>query len=61
MKQAILNFLQQGDLSHAELVKKLETSLKDTFFDNISWYAEALILDMQAHDIIEKKEKYHLK
>lgn len=61
MKLAILNFLQQGDLSHAELVEKLETSLKDIFFDNISWYAENLVLDLQAREIIEKTDKYHLK
>lgn len=61
MKQAIVKFLQQEDLSHADLIKKLETSLKDIFFDNISWYAETLVLDLQARGIIEKKEKYHLK
>ena len=60
MKQAIINFLQNKDLSHTELIANLETSLKDIFFDNISWYAEILILDLEARGMITKDSKYHL-
>ena len=60
MKQAIISLLQQGDLSLSEMISTLEISLKDTFFDNISWFAEIVILDLEARGIISKLDKYHL-
>ena len=60
MKKAIISLLQQGDLSLSEIISTLEISLKDTFFDNISWFAEIVILDLEARGIISKLDKYHL-
>ena len=60
MKNAIISLLRQGDLSLPEIISTLETSLKDSFFDNISWYAEVVILDLEARGIISKLDKYHL-
>ena len=61
MSQSIRSLLKTKDLTHSEIVSTLETDLKDKFFDNISWYAETVILDLEARGIVEKREKYHLK
>ena len=61
MRQTIINTLQEKDVTHSELLKILETNLQDKFFDNISWYAETVILDLEARELIEKTDKYHLK
>ncbi len=60
MKQAILNALQKKDYSYSELVSILESSLKDKFFDNISWYVETVLLDLEARGIVKKSTKYHI-
>lgn len=60
MKQAITSLLKNSDYTLPELITNLEQSLKDTFFDNISWYSEVVLLDLEARNIVEKKNKYHL-
>ena len=62
MKIAIIQLLHDSDLSHSELITRLNSELKDIFFDNITWFAETLILDLEAREIIEKKNTtFHLK
>ena len=62
MKNAIMQLLHASDLTQTELLTKLNILLKDIFFDNITWYAETLILDLEAREIIEKnKLQFHLK
>jgi hypothetical protein len=65
MKQAIPEALRNKELTHTELFKQLNKSLKGKFSDNISWYAETVKLDLEARKKIEqassKPQKYRLK
>ena len=61
MKQTITSLLKTSDYSLHDLVTNLEKNLENKFFDNISWYAEVVLLDLEARGIVEKNEKYHLK
>ena len=64
-KKAILLALQNKELTHAELMNRLNKSLKNSFSGNISWYGETVKLDLEARRIIErtasKPPKYRLK
>ncbi len=64
-KKAILSALRDKELTHTELFKHLNKSLKGKFSGNISWYAETVKLDLEAGKIIErtssKPQKYRLK
>ena len=65
LKEAILSALQNKELSHTELFKQLNKSLKSKLSGNISWYAETVKLDLEARKMIErtssKPQKYRLK
>jgi hypothetical protein len=65
LKKAILSALRKNDLTHTELFRRLNKSLKGKFSGNISWYAETVKLDLEAKKIIErtssKPQKYRLK
>ena len=65
MKQAILNLLKDKELTHTELMNRLNKNLIGKFADNISWYAETVKLDLEARKIIKrtssKPQKYYLK
>ena len=65
LKKAILSALRNKELTHTELMNQLNKSLKGKFSGNISWYAEAVKLDLEARKIIErtssKPQKYRLK
>ncbi len=65
MKKAILKTLRKEDLTHTELMKRINKDLKETFEQNISWYAETVKLDLEARKIIErtssKPQKYRVK
>jgi hypothetical protein len=54
MKQAILNLLKDKELTHTELMNRLNKNLKGKFPDNISWYAETVKLDLEARKIIKR-------
>ena len=65
LKKAILSALRKNDLTHTELFRRLNKSLKGKFSGNISWYGETVKLDMEGKKIIErtasKPQKYRLK
>jgi hypothetical protein len=65
LKQAILSALRKKELTHTELLNRLNKSLKGKFSGNISWYAETVKLDLEARKTIErtssKPQKYRLK
>jgi len=65
LKNGILSALRKNDLTHTELFRHLNNSLKGKFSGNISWYGETVKLDLEARKIIErtasKPQKYRLK
>ncbi|HEU0275164.1 MAG TPA: hypothetical protein VFQ83_11610 [Candidatus Udaeobacter sp.] len=65
LKKAILTALKKRELTHTELFKELNKSLRDRFSGNISWYGETVKLDLEARKMIErtssKPQKYRLK
>jgi hypothetical protein len=65
LKKAILSALLNKELTHTELFKQLNKSLKSKFSGNVSWYGETVKLDLEARKIIErtssKPQKYRRK
>jgi hypothetical protein len=65
LKKAILSALRRRELTHTELFKRLNKSLRDKFSGNISWYGETVKLDLEGRKIIErtsaKPQKYRFK
>ena len=65
LKAAILSALSKKELTHPELMDKINKSLKDKFTGNISWYAETVKLDLEARKIIgrtsSKPQRYCVK
>ena len=65
LKKAIVLALRGKQLTHTELFKQLNKTLKGKFSGNISWYGETVKLDLEARKIIErtssKPQKYRLK
>jgi len=65
LKKAILSALRKNDLTHTDLFRCLNKSLKGKLSGNISWYGETVKLDLEAKKIIErtasKPQKYRLK
>jgi hypothetical protein len=65
LKKAILAALRNKELTHTELFKQLNKSLRSRFSGNISWYGETVKLDLEAKKIIERTsstpQKYRLK
>lgn len=65
LKKAIVSALRKDELTHTELLDRLNKSLKGKFPGNISWYGETVKLDLEAKKIIErtasKPERYRLK
>jgi len=65
LKQAILLALRGKELTHTELLNKVNQSLKGKFSGNVNWYAETVKLDLEARNIVErtssKPQKYRLK
>jgi uncharacterized protein DUF6958 len=65
VKQAILSALKRKELTHTELFRELNKTLKGKFPGNISWYGETVKLDLEARKLIErtdaKPQKYRLK
>jgi len=63
-KEAIINSLQNKELTHDELMNYLNNKLKDNFSKNIGWYGETVKLDLEARKIIgrtsTKPQKYKL-
>jgi hypothetical protein len=65
LKKAILSALRGKELTHTELFRRLNRSLKGRFSGNISWYAETVKLDLEARKVIARTSsrppKYRLK
>ena len=65
LRKAILSALRNKELTHTELFKQLDKSLKGKFSGNVGWYGETVKLDLEARKIIErtssKPQKYRLK
>jgi hypothetical protein len=54
LEKAILSTLRNKELTHTELLDRVNTSLKGKFSGNISWYAETVKLDLEARKTIER-------
>jgi len=64
-RKTILTTLRGKELTHTELMDKVNKSLKGKFSGNVHWYAETVKLDLEARKIIErtfsKPQKYRLR
>ena len=54
MKATILRLLKSKGLTHGELTKAVNSSLKGKFDGSISWYMESTKLDLEARKVIER-------
>jgi hypothetical protein len=54
LKKAILSTLRNKELTHDDLFKRLNKTLKGKFAGSISWYAETVKLDLEARKTIER-------
>jgi hypothetical protein len=54
LKKTILSTLRGNELSHTELFKQINKTLKGKFSGSISWYAETVKLDLEARKTIER-------
>lgn len=54
IREAILAALRTGDLTHKELLDRLNEDLTGRFAGNISWYGETVKLDLEARHVIER-------
>jgi hypothetical protein len=65
LKKTILSTLRGKELTHTELFKQINKTLKGKFSGSISWYAETVKLDLEARKIVQrtssKPQKYRLK
>jgi Family of unknown function (DUF6958) len=65
LKGAILSALKGKELTHPELLDRLNKNLKNKFSGNVSWYGETVKLDLEARKLIErtasKPQKYRIK
>ncbi len=65
LKEAILSALYNCELTHTELFNRLTKRLAARFDGNVSWYGEAVKLDLEARKMIErtssKPQRYRLK
>jgi hypothetical protein len=52
--KAIRSALRGGELTHPELMSRVEEALGGRFDGNISWYAETVKLDLEARDALER-------
>jgi hypothetical protein len=64
-QKAIVSALRDKELTHTELLSRLNKDLRGKFSGNISWYGETMKLDLEARKIIErtssKPQKYRLR
>ncbi|MDQ2823866.1 MAG: hypothetical protein M3R29_00240 [Verrucomicrobiota bacterium] len=54
LKKTILSTLRGKELTHTELFKQINKTLKGRFSGSISWYAETVKLDLEARKTIER-------
>ena len=64
IRDHILSILNEGELTHTELMERLYNNVKDVFEGGVQWYGEVVKLDLEARKLIErtgaKPEKYRL-
>ena len=56
MRETILGLLKGKPLTHVELTKAVEGTLKGRFEGSVPWYMEATKLDLEARRAIERVE-----
>lgn len=56
IKTQIINCLENNELTHSELMKCIQNNLENNFQGSIGWYAETVKLDLEARNIIERRE-----
>src|SRR5262245_50577459 len=65
LKQSIMTTLRGKELTHTELMERINKRLKGKFSGNVHWYAETVKLDLEARKIVErttsKPQKYRLR
>jgi len=54
LKKTILSTLRGKELTHTELFKQINKTLKGKFSGSVSWYAETVKLDLEARKTIER-------
>jgi hypothetical protein len=64
LKETILAALHGKELTHTQLLERLNRDLKGKFEGNIGWYGETVKLDLEARKIINrtstKPQKYRI-
>lgn len=65
VRGALLGALEGKELTHQELMARVEASLRGRFDANAHWYGETVKLDLEARRVIErtrsKPQKYRLR
>jgi len=56
IKKGILTVLGRSELTHTELMNRLNKNLKGKFSKNASWYGETVKLDLEARKIIKRTD-----
>ncbi len=54
MSRAIGSVLRGKELTHTELMARVDEKLEGKFDGNIGWYAETVKLDLEARRVIER-------
>jgi hypothetical protein len=65
IRDTLLTILNEGELTHTELMEELYSRVKDNFEGGVQWYGETVKLDLEARQVIErtntKPQKYRMK
>ncbi|HTK56940.1 MAG TPA: hypothetical protein VL295_08945 [Gemmatimonadales bacterium] len=56
VRAAILEVLERGELTHTELMRRLDARLRNRFDGNPHWYGETVKLDLEARRVIERTD-----
>ena len=56
VRAAILEVLDRGELTHTELMARLDARLRNRFDGNPHWYGETVKLDLEARRVIERSD-----
>lgn len=56
VRATILEVLDRGELTHTELMTRLEARLRNRFDGNPHWYGETVKLDLEARRVIERTD-----
>lgn len=56
IKTSLLSILADRELTHQELMKRLDKELQSSFEGRIPWYGETVKLDLEARNIIKRTD-----